>query len=60
MAQAPLIGAAAAQTPEATKPNIIVIISDQFRADCIGAMGMNPMGLTPNLDAMAAQGCLFR
>ena len=60
MAQAPLIGAAAAQTGGATKPNIIVIISDQFRGDCIGAMGLNPMGLTPNLDRMAADGVLFR
>lgn len=60
MTQAPLIGAAAAQTGGASKPNIIVIISDQFRGDCIGAMGLNPMGLTPNLDQMAAEGVLFR
>jgi arylsulfatase A-like enzyme len=60
MTQAPLLGAAAAQTGGATKPNIIVIISDQFRGDCIGAMGLNPMGLTPNLDQMAAEGVLFR
>jgi len=60
LAQAPLLGAAAAQTQTAPKPNIIVIISDQFRADCIGAMGLNPMGLTPNIDQMAAEGCLFR
>ena len=48
LAQAPLIGAAAAQTGSSAKPNIIVIISDQFRGDCIGAMGLNPMSLTPN------------
>ena len=42
------------------RPNIILIISDQFRWDCIGAMGLNPMNLTPNLDAMAKQGTLFR
>jgi len=60
LTQAPLIGAAAAQTGATTKPNIIVIISDQFRGDCIGAMGLNPMGLTPNLDQMAAEGVLFR
>ena len=60
MAQAPLLGVAAAQNSGATKPNIIVIISDQFRGDCIGAMGLNPMGLTPNLDQMAAEGVLFR
>jgi arylsulfatase A-like enzyme len=50
-----------AQTPGGvTRPNIILIISDQFRADCIGAMGLNPMGLTPNLDRMASRGVLFR
>src|SRR5580693_1322117 len=59
MSQVPLIGAATAQTGSASK-NIIVIISDQFRGDCIGAMGLNPMGLTPNLDRMAADGVLFR
>src|SRR6185437_10983307 len=29
-------------------------------ADLVGAMGMNPMNLTPNLDAMALRGVLFR
>ncbi|HEX4749082.1 MAG TPA: sulfatase-like hydrolase/transferase [Bryobacteraceae bacterium] len=42
------------------KPNIVVIISDQFRADCIGAAGSNPMGLTPNLDKMARRGIIFQ
>jgi arylsulfatase A-like enzyme len=53
--------AATAQTgARGDRPNIILIISDQFRADCIGAMGLNPMGLTPNLDAMAGRGVMFR
>jgi arylsulfatase A-like enzyme len=51
---------AAAQTSTAARPNIVLIISDQFRADCIGAMGRNPMNLTPNLDQMAQHGVLFR
>ena len=63
-----LIGAAAsgvalAQGQSSTpkiKPNIVFIISDQFRADALGCMGMNPMNLTPNLDAMARRGVLFR
>ena len=42
------------------RPNIVLIISDQFRWDCVGAMGLNPMNLTPNLDAMAGHGVLFR
>lgn len=49
---------AAAQTSTA-KPNVVVIFSDQFRWDCIGAAGLNPMGLTPNLDEMANHGTMF-
>jgi arylsulfatase A-like enzyme len=42
------------------QPNIVIIISDQFRWDVVGAYGLNSMGLTPNLDAMARRGTLFR
>src|SRR6185312_9765035 len=63
----PLLGAAAsAQTQQphspqnANRPNIVWIISDQFRADNLGCLGMNPLGLTPNLDAMPREGTLFR
>jgi arylsulfatase A-like enzyme len=42
------------------RPNIILIISDQFRWDCVGAMGLNPLNLTPNLDSMAQRGVMFR
>lgn len=52
--------APAQQTANPRKPNVILIISDQFRWDCIGAMGVNPMNLTPNLDRMASGGVLFR
>jgi arylsulfatase A-like enzyme len=48
-----------AQAP-ASRPNIVMINSDQFRWDCVGAMGLNPMNLTPNLDRMAQRGVLFR
>jgi arylsulfatase A-like enzyme len=55
------LAAASAQTPAgAPRPNNVLVISDQFRWDCIGAMGLNPMNLTPNLDQMAARGVLFR
>jgi arylsulfatase A-like enzyme len=36
-------------------PNIVVYFTDQQRWDTAGCYG-NPMGLTPNLDAMAATG----
>src|SRR3954454_9517602 len=44
----------------AARPNIVLVISDQFRWDCVGAMGLNPMNLTPNLDRMAQRGVMFR
>ncbi len=46
------------QPGSAAKPNIVIIISDQFRGDCLGSAG-HPMGLTPNLDRIAAQGTRF-
>ena len=52
--------ASAQQTTPGNKPNIVMIISDQFRGDMIGAAGRNPMGLTPNLDAMAQRGTMFQ
>lgn len=52
-------GTADAQGAAPSKPNILLIISDQFRWDCIGAAGVNPLGLTPNLDAMAREGTFF-
>src|ERR1044071_8078102 len=58
----PAAMAAAQAQPQntASRPNLILIISDQFRWDCVGAMGLNPMNLTPNLDQMAGRGVLFR
>ncbi len=44
----------------AKRPSVIVIHADQFRWDVLGAYGLNPMGLTPNLDAMARRGTLFQ
>lgn len=42
------------------RPNIVLYISDQFRWDAVSAYGLNPMHLTPNLDAMARRGTLFQ
>ena len=41
-----------------TARNVLLIISDQFRHECLGAAG-NPIIQTPNLDALAAEGVLF-
>lgn len=41
------------------KPNIILVICDQMRGDCIGAVG-NDIIQTPNLDHLSSQGVLFK
>jgi len=38
--------------------NVLWIMVDQHRADCLGCMG-NPVVRTPNLDRLAAEGTLF-
>ncbi len=40
------------------RPNIVVFFTDQQRWDTVGCYG-SPLGLTPNLDEMAAQGVRF-
>ncbi|MGH9325601.1 MAG: sulfatase-like hydrolase/transferase [Terriglobia bacterium] len=40
-------------------PNILLIIADQFRWDFVGAYGLNPMQVTPNLDSIAQRGVAF-
>ena len=39
-------------------PNILLITADQWRGDCLGAMG-HPCVRTPALDALAAEALLF-
>ena len=39
-------------------PHIVVILSDQLRADCVGCYG-NPIIRTPHVDALAAAGTRF-
>jgi arylsulfatase len=52
--------AGAADTPAAaSRPNILLLMADQHRADCIGAAG-NPVIRTPNLDGLAREGARFR
>ena len=40
------------------RPNIIVIMTDQHRGDCLGVNG-HPLVSTPNLDGLAADGTNF-
>jgi arylsulfatase A-like enzyme len=39
--------------------NVLFITADQWRAECLSALG-HPVVKTPNLDALAADGVLFR
>jgi arylsulfatase A-like enzyme len=41
-----------------SRPNIVVFIPDQLRADALGCFG-NPVASTPNIDALAARGTRF-
>lgn len=40
------------------RPNILFLMADQFRGDCLGCDG-NPVIKTPNLDHLASQGVRF-
>ena len=40
------------------RPNILIFMPDQLRADAVGAFG-NPVARTPNIDALAARGVRF-
>lgn len=51
--------AAGARGAPRTKPNMLLLMADQFRADCVGAGG-NEVIHTPNLDRIAREGVLFR
>ena len=47
------------ESREPLRPNVLLIMADQFRADHFGAAGANFLR-TPNLDRLAARGVLFR
>lgn len=55
----PFAKEASAQQGEDTRPNIVLILTDDQRADTIRAWG-NPHILTPALDAIVARGTSFR
>jgi arylsulfatase A-like enzyme len=46
------------QNTTPSKPNIILLMCDQFRYDRLGVMG-DPIIQTPNLDALTSEGLLF-
>lgn len=54
-----LLAAVGAFVSAAERPNILFLMADQYRADCLGAEG-NRVIRTPNLDRLAAEGARFR
>ena len=38
-----------------TQPNVLLIVADQWRGDCLGALGRHPV-MTPHLDQLADEG----
>lgn len=51
--------AAPAQQSRPSRPNIVFILADQYRFDCVAANG-NPRIHTPHLDRLAGQGVSFQ
>src|SRR3989454_4556837 len=52
--------AAAARADQAPKrPNIVLLLTDDQRADCLSCVG-HPLLKTPNIDKLAAKGVLFK
>jgi arylsulfatase A-like enzyme len=43
-----------------SRPNVLMICADQFRADFLGANRENPSVITPHLDALARRGTNFQ
>ncbi|MDA8148285.1 MAG: sulfatase-like hydrolase/transferase [Actinomycetota bacterium] len=45
-------------TAPGRRPNFVIIVPDQLRADALGCFG-NPVARTPHIDALAARGTAF-
>jgi arylsulfatase A-like enzyme len=54
-----LLGALPSAQAKPRQPDILLIMPDQFRGDCLSAVG-HPVVRTPNLDKLARDGGLFR
>jgi arylsulfatase A-like enzyme len=52
-----MVGSAAAATP--SHPNVLIVVADDLRADCVGALGDGRVR-TPNLDSLVTRGFAFR
>jgi arylsulfatase A-like enzyme len=53
------LGAWSCAAEVSAKPDILLLMPDQMRGDCLSALG-HPVVRTPQLDALAREGVLFR
>lgn len=54
-----LSGAVKSSPAAAARPDILILMPDQMRGDCLSILG-HPVVQTPNLDKLAREGALFR
>ena len=55
----PLAALSAPETPPSPQRNIVILLADDLRPDCLGALG-HPIVKTPNLDKLLEHGFIFR
>src|SRR4051794_14712011 len=56
-----ILGAAPSGAADARRPNVLLLLADDLRADAIGALaGGRPAARTPHLDALVRSGFVFR
>ncbi len=48
----------AADAPKLARPNVLILLADDWRFDTLGCAG-HPVVKTPNLDKLAGEGCRF-
>lgn len=53
------IGGRAAVAADAPHPNVVFLLTDDLRADCLGCAG-HPLLKTPNIDRLASEGVRFQ
>src|ERR1041385_1191327 len=52
-------GSSRGASPASSQPDILLVMPDQMRGDCLSARG-HPVVRTPHLDSLAKEGAMFR
>ncbi|MBT3278373.1 MAG: sulfatase-like hydrolase/transferase [Phycisphaerales bacterium] len=59
LSASPMLAAATTAKAKASQPDMLILMPDQMRGDCLSTLG-HPVMRTPNMDALAKKGVLFR